>query len=232
MLGQDPSPDADRVVVLVPARTTDDGLVDAAVAALEYRLGGEAEVEADGTDIVVTFPQTPAVGKVNALGESNDAHLRPVLAQRDETGTTGDVSPVLADELAVVDCPDPGSAVAPPDQEVVACALDGSSAYVLGPSTLEFGAVTEAQARNGTVYVQFDDAAASTLETLSGEVAQKDPPADQLAVLAAGQVLTATPVDGPLSGGLVQAEMGDQDQALLLLGQLLYGTPVMSYSVS
>lgn len=206
-------------VLLQAGPDNDAALVPAAVAFLQLRLP-EAQVSAQGGDIVLVFDGAAPADLAARVSQDAGVQWRPVLS-----------GGVAADAPDGRDCtaPAPTLTVSEPSAELTTCAADGTAYAVLGPAPLSGGHVAEATLDGQTATVRLDALGTTALATLTGELVGKPTPADRLALVADGLVLLSAQVMNPITNGQSQFA-GDTGPAVL--GALMYGTPPMRFTLA
>ncbi|WP_111555348.1 hypothetical protein [Kitasatospora sp. SolWspMP-SS2h] len=180
----------------------------------------------------------PIGDRLAALTHRPALEFRPVLATA-AAGTTpaapaeGTVPAELTDRFAALDCT---TAVPAPDPGTLACDRTqpsrGTWKFALGPVALKGTDIADSTAvldRNGSgwqVQVDFTPAGSTAFADLTGRIAVLDPPANQLAILLDGAVLSHPAVTQAITGG--QAALTGSftaDEAKSLAAQL--ATPAL-----
>ncbi|WP_461007447.1 SecDF P1 head subdomain-containing protein [Streptomyces capparidis] len=204
-----PSPTGPRTtVVFEPAAAAGERELAAVAERIRNRAlaAGREGVDVRVADGAVTVS---AVGvgrdRLTWLGRSGDLAFRPVLASRMGTGTA---APGTPQELRALDCAAPPGPAAKNDK-ALACAEDGTG-YWLEPAALGEEDVTAAKSRydqNGggwLVDMELTDRGGARFAELSGDLAARQPPGNQMAIVLDGHVLSAPAVQQRIEGGRVQ----------------------------
>ncbi|WP_157852290.1 hypothetical protein [Kitasatospora sp. NRRL B-11411] len=191
----------------------------------------------------------PIGDRLTALTHRPALEFRPVLAASADgappaTPVTGLVPAPLQDRFAALDCAaapaaaDPAAdpAAADPGEQVLACDSaqqpQGRSKFALGPVALRGPDITDSSAvldPNGSgwqVQLNFTPAGTTAFADLTGRIAVLDSPANQLAVVLDGAVLSHPAVQQAITGGgAVITGSFDADEAKRLAAQL--ATPAL-----
>ncbi|MFD7728894.1 hypothetical protein ACFV6F_00705 [Kitasatospora phosalacinea] len=212
------------------------GLADPKVTAADGTLTLSAAGPVDG-------------GLIAALTHRPVLELRPVLAAGTSgaapaDSTTGDVPAPWKDRFAALDCSTspaaastgPTSAPAAPDTEAVACGSADPSGlrwkFLLGPVAVQGSDIAGSTAeldQNGAgwqVHLQFTDAGSTAFADLTDRISVLQDPANQLAVLVDGAVVSHPYVNQAITGGqAVVSGSFDEGAARELAAQL--ATPAL-----
>lgn len=243
--------DATRFV-LVPDESSDPELLDAAAAFLLTRVGANVVVDPSGV-LVVELDTPPGDGFADALLRPTFAQLRPVVARggpAPSSGSTwpdavdapswaGDPSFYAAGDLGArydrTDCTVPeqifGTDTSDPDPGVVACGSDGSVKYLLGSAPLTDRHLESVSVDGSTVTVTFTTEGASVLADLTAQLAGQPAPRNQVAMVTEGSVSSAPSVASPITGGVIEMDLGDEEAARQMAGALTFGSPLMRLSL-
>ncbi len=141
-----------------------------------------------------------------------------------------------------LDCSKPGATQggpADPKQFLVTCADDGSLKYLLDPAAVQGTEIATAQAGLGQqgggweVNLTFTATGAQQFATVTGQLAQKQPPQNQFAITLDGLVQSAPSVSQAIIGGsAVITGAFSADEAKALANVLKYGSLPVSLEVS
>ncbi len=194
-----PGPAAARTsLTFRPAAGQDTAGLKSAAALMRHRATAmglrETRVDVAAGAITVSAPGA-SKAKLRVLGEQARLDFRPVRNQ----------APVTAK----AQCPPAGG---PSEKPLSACATNGSDVrYDLGPVAVPGTDVARARARldeqsaqGWLVDVTFTAAGARRFAALTAELAPKAPPANQLAMVLDGTVISAPVVQQQLTDGRVQ----------------------------
>ncbi|MDR3036035.1 MAG: hypothetical protein LBV78_23575 [Kitasatospora sp.] len=182
----------------------------------------------------------PIGDRLAALTHRPALEFRPVLAAAADGATpaapvTGLVPAPLQDRFAALDCAT-APAAADPGEQVLACDStqqpQGRSKFALGPVALRGPDITDSSAvldpagSGWQVQLDFTPAGTTAFADLTGRIAALDSPANQLAVVLDGAVLSHPAVQQAITGGgAVITGSFDADQAKRLAAQL--ATPAL-----
>ena len=211
------------------AATERDQVIAALGARLE-RLGVADAVFVRGADpdaIEGGFVDAPRGEVLVALEAPLGVEFRPVLARNDAVAgfpaldpsvAPPDVASDLEQAWITLDC---AASPAPPtkgyaDQPVVACSSDGATKYVLAPaesSSADVASVEPEQQKGSTgdpvpgqyaVTVTLTSSGAEAFSQLTGRLASLAPPANELAIVVDGLVVSAPAVMSTIDGGTLR----------------------------
>ncbi|GAA1516362.1 SecDF P1 head subdomain-containing protein [Kribbella lupini] len=102
---------------------------------------------------------------------------------------------------------DAGLCASPPATPGVVCGADGTG-YTLGKVELDGRNVSKAEAKlsntSWVVSLQLDDQGSKAFEQLTADVAKKSPPANQIAIVVDGKVVSAPSVMSAITGGQLE----------------------------
>ncbi|ROR43140.1 hypothetical protein EDD39_1281 [Kitasatospora cineracea] len=181
----------------------------------------------------------PIGDRLTALTHRPALEFRPVLAAAADGATpaapAAGVPAPLQDRFAALDCAT-APAAADPGEQVLACDStpqpQGRSKFVLGPVALRGPDITDSSAAldpNGSgwqVRLNFTPAGTTAFADLTGRIAVLDSPANQLAVVLDGAVVSHPAVQQAITGGsAVITGSFDADEAKQLAAQL--ATPTL-----
>ncbi|MFJ9625176.1 protein translocase subunit SecD [Streptomyces sp. NPDC101181] len=152
----------------------------------------------------------------------------------------------LQEEFAKLDCTDPKQRTeaaqgTKPSDSIVACGsnVPGSyEKYVLGPSEVSGRDVDQAQAtidqQSGQwiVSMEFTSAGAKKFQTITGRLAQQQPPMNQFGIVLDGEVVSAPSVSQALSKNAQISGSFDQQSAEELGNILSYGALPLTFEES
>ena len=100
-----------------------------------------------------------------------------------------------------------GECASPPPAPGIVCGADGTG-YTLGKVELDGRNVAKAEAKlSNTSWLdalQLDDQGGKAFEQLTADVAKKSPPANQIAIVVDGKVVSAPSVMSAITGGQLE----------------------------
>jgi len=153
----------------------------------------------------------------------------------------------LAFDFYVLDCTDPanlaGGDIHPADVAVVACAIDGTAKYVLGPSDVEGTQVTTAASglettstgmttNNWIVTLSFDSIGRDAFGQATQRLVSLPSPQNQFAIVLDGLVVSAPVVNSPiLNGEAMISGSFTRESAATLANQLNFGSLPLNFEV-
>ncbi|GGX99108.1 protein translocase subunit SecD [Streptomyces hiroshimensis] len=202
-------------------------------------------VKADAT------PSASAVAKDDkAKDEKKDDGKKDDKAKDDKskepTPSPADVA-ALQKKLDALDCTTPegrakaneAAAGAKPTDVIVACKKDGSAKEILGPVSVEGTNVTGAsavfdsqQGRGWLVQLKFDSTGSKKFADVTGQLASKQSPQNQFAIVLDGEVVSDPSVSTSITGGQAEISGGfTQTSAQDLANVLSYGALPLSFDV-
>ncbi|MCF3100861.1 protein translocase subunit SecD [Streptomyces roseoverticillatus] len=202
-------------------------------------------VKADAT------PSASAVAKDDkAKDEKKDDAKKDDKAKDDKskepTPSPADVA-ALQKKLDALDCTTPegrakaneGAAGAKATDVIVACKKDGSAKEILGPVSVEGTNVTGAsavfdsqQGRGWLVQLKFDSTGSKKFADVTGQLASKQAPQNQFAIVLDGEVVSDPSVSTSITGGQAEISGGfTQASAQDLANVLSYGALPLSFDV-
>jgi preprotein translocase subunit SecD len=120
----------------------------------------------------------------------------------------------------------------------VACSVDGTTKYLLGPVAVDGKDITGASAgipQNGTAWVvnvNFNSAGSQAFGDTTKAIYQKQSPQNQFAIVLDGQVISAPVPNGPIYGGAEISGDFTQQDATTLANQLKYGSLPLQFDVA
>jgi preprotein translocase subunit SecD len=167
-----------------------------------------AQVRVSGTTITVTAPGT-TTDRLQRMAATAELEFRPVLdpaaaAQNGLQSAYAALSCTAGATATATDKP----AVSRPDRPTVACDRKRGRKYLLAPAALGGADVQKAAAGadsgsggRWTVTLHFNAAGADKFTEVTGNLAQQTSPANELAILLDGQVLSAPAVASAITGG-------------------------------
>ncbi|GLW54222.1 SecDF P1 head subdomain-containing protein [Kitasatospora phosalacinea] len=228
--------------------------LDRAAEQLRHRaeLIGLADPKVTTADGTLTLSVAGPVDgdRIAALAHRPVLELRPVLAAgtfgaAPADRTSGDVPAQWQDRFTALDCgtdhptaAPPGAAAAPtaPGTETVACSSTDPAGlrqkFLLGPAALQGSDIAGSTAEldpNGAgwqVHLRFTPAGGTAFADLTGRISVLQEPANQLAVLVDGAVLSHPYVSQAITGGqAVVSGSFDEEEARELAAQL--ATPAL-----
>ncbi|STD08411.1 preprotein translocase subunit SecD [Dermatophilus congolensis] len=157
----------------------------------------------------------------------------------------GWLTPELQGELKQINCQKQDVTKRPdPNKATVACASDGQSLYVLGPTVMDGNNIADASSGMATnpqtgqptggyeVQLKTHDDYVQAYATISGYMVKLGQPRNQLAAVLDNRVISAPYFSSAITGG--QASISGNftaDQAKLLADQLKFGALPMSFEV-
>ncbi|MGK5548355.1 protein translocase subunit SecD [Streptomyces sp. URMC 127] len=206
-------------------------------------------VKADAT------PSASAVAKDDKANEKKDDAKKDD-AKKDEKAKDGkskEPTPSPADAAALqkkldaLDCTTPegrakaneAAASSKTTDVIVACKKDGSAKEILGPVSVEGTNVSGAsavfdsqQGRGWLVQLKFDSSGSKKFADVTGQLASKQPPQNQFAIVLDGEVVSDPSVSTSISGGQAEISGGfTQTTAQDLANVLSYGALPLSFDV-
>ncbi|MFE1316581.1 hypothetical protein [Kitasatospora phosalacinea] len=220
--------------------------LDRAAEQLRHRaeLLGLADPKVTTADGTLTLSVAGPVDgdRIAALTHRPVLELRPVLAAgasgaAPADSTTGDVPAPWKDRFAALDCTaNPTATPTAPTAEALACSSAEPSGvrwkFLLGPAALQGSDIAGSTAEldpNGAgwqVHLQFTPAGGAAFADLTGRISTLQEPANQLAVLVDGGVLSHPYVSQAITGGqAVISGSFSKEQAQELAAQL--ATPAL-----
>ncbi|MEU1818246.1 protein translocase subunit SecD [Streptomyces roseifaciens] len=165
---------------------------------------------------------------------------------KEPTPSPADVA-ALQKKLDALDCTTPegrakaseAAAGAKPTDVIVACKKDGSAKEILGPVSVEGTGVTGAdavfdsqQGRGWLVQLKFDSSGSKKFADVTGQLAGKQPPQNQFAIVLDGEVVSDPSVSTSITGGQAEISGGfTQASAQDLANVLSYGALPLSFDV-
>jgi preprotein translocase subunit SecD len=251
-----------------------------AVAIIRQRVDAsgvsEAEVNTEGSNVVVSIPGEADEETRNRIEASAKLEFRPVLVASQPANTfvgedgnetpyptpdpalpdTPATEPTNASDLAYVteklqaefqafDCAAPVEAgtVQPADQPIIACEVDGSVKYILGPVEVEGSRISDATngmqttqtgATTGAwvVNLEFDGDGTKQFAEVTQRLNALESPQNQFAIVLDNQVISAPQTNNVISDG--NAEISGnftQESSKSLADQLKYGALPISFTV-
>ncbi|WP_367131828.1 MULTISPECIES: protein translocase subunit SecD [Streptomyces] len=202
-------------------------------------------VKADAT------PSASAVAKDDkAKDEKKDDAKKDDKAKDDKskepTPSPADVA-ALQKQLDALDCTTPegrakaneAASGAKTTDVIVACKKDGSAKEILGPVSVEGTNVTGAsavfdsqQGRGWLVQLKFDSTGSKKFAAVTGQLASKQAPQNQFAIVLDGEVVSDPSVSTSITGGQAEISGGfTQATAQDLANVLSYGALPLSFDV-
>ncbi|MFH8790150.1 protein translocase subunit SecD [Streptomyces roseoverticillatus] len=202
-------------------------------------------VKADAT------PSASAVAKDDkAKDEKKDDAKKDDKAKDDKskepTPSPADVA-ALQKQLDALDCTTPegrakaneAASSAKTTDVIVACKKDGSAKEILGPVSVEGTNVTGAsavfdsqQGRGWLVQLKFDSTGSKKFAAVTGQLASKQAPQNQFAIVLDGEVVSDPSVSTSITGGQAEISGGfTQATAQDLANVLSYGALPLSFDV-
>ncbi|MER6445157.1 protein translocase subunit SecD [Streptomyces venezuelae] len=159
---------------------------------------------------------------------------------------TGDeaAAAALQAKFAALDCNDPAQRAAAgqgakPEEPMIACGQRGDAwgKWVLGPAQVNGQDVKEAKGQidpqrgQWIVTMQFTDKGADKFAKITGELATKQMPQNQFAIVLDGKVISDPSVSQALTGGNAEISGGFNQQSAQDLGNMLsYGALPLSFT--
>ena len=134
-------------------------------------------------------------------------------------------------------CGDPFPDVS--DQPLITCDQAGTTKYLLTPSVISGGELTQASAGipqgqvSWIVSLEFNSTGAAAFDTVTKALSTKTSPQNQFAIVLDGAVISAPYVNNPIPGGRAQIEGSfTQQSANELANVLKYGALPLAFDVS
>ncbi|MFE5873231.1 protein translocase subunit SecD [Streptomyces roseifaciens] len=165
---------------------------------------------------------------------------------KEPTPSPADVA-ALQKKLDALDCTTPegrakaseAAAGAKATDVIVACKKDGSAKEILGPVSVEGTGVTGAdavfdsqQGRGWLVQLKFDSSGSKKFADVTGQLAGKQSPQNQFAIVLDGEVVSDPSVSTSITGGQAEISGGfTQTTAQDLANVLSYGALPLSFDV-
>lgn len=235
-----------RPVIFIGAPTPIDP------AALEEQLsGGEGDTTASDPSAEPTAPPTREeieAAAFTAADADADGTLssEPASTPPDNSSTLW-FTEQLAFEYYVLDCTDTanlaGGDTSPADAPVVACGIDGSAKYVLGPADVEGTQITSAASglettstgattNNWIVNMSFNAEGRDAFGAATQRLVDLPSPQDQFAIVLDGLVVSAPSVTTPILNGEAQISGSfTRESAATLANQLNFGSLPLDFEV-
>ena len=207
-------------------------------------------------------PASAVSGAVPASGSADDASSTqaPAPDDADDATATDGPAPANASDLAWItpelqqqfmeyDCTDEenqrAASGAPTDQPIVACSVDGTEKFILGPSELDGGELTDASSGlqvgaggqpTGIVEVrlEFNEEGRQAFQEITTRLFGfgQNTSQNRFAIVLDGQVISAPGVRTPINDGVATISGGfTNDSAKELANQLKFGALPMSFDV-
>lgn len=242
-------PDATDAATTDPATTDPPSGTSSAPATTnaaypEGLLAAGATTSAPGT----TPPPSPPPADGDEATETAPATEDPTSATPTDASDLAWITPELQQQFAELNCADQGSALAAtadPDEPTVACSVDGTEKYILGPSELSGAEVVDASSGpelgqggqpTGRVEVRlnFNDEGREAFREVTTRLFSYPPNTDQnrFAIVLDGEVISAPTVNGVIPGGSAQITGGfTNESAEILANQLKFGALPTSFAV-
>jgi len=126
----------------------------------------------------------------------------------------------------------------PSNEPVVACQVDGSIKFLLGPVAVDGSDITNASAgipQNSTAWVvnlTFNSTGNKNFGDTTTALYKNSPPKNQFAIVLDGQVVSAPAVNEPIFGGAEISGSFSQTEATDLANQLKYGSLPLDFKVA
>ncbi|MFF7730161.1 protein translocase subunit SecD [Streptomyces sp. NPDC008001] len=165
---------------------------------------------------------------------------------KEPTPSPADVA-ALQKKLDALDCTTPegrakageAASSAATSDVIVACKKDGSAKEILGPVSVEGTGVSSAsavfdsqQGRGWLVQLKFDSSGSKKFADVTGQLASKQPPQNQFAIVLDGEVVSDPSVSTSITGGQAEISGGfTQASAQDLANVLSYGALPLSFDV-
>ncbi|MFC5149296.1 protein translocase subunit SecD [Streptomyces aureoversilis] len=202
-------------------------------------------VKADAT------PSASAVAKDDKAKDEKKDDAKKDEGKKDDKSKEPTPSPAdvaaLQKKLDALDCTTPegrakaseAAAGAKTTDVIVACKKDGSAKEILGPVSVEGTGVTGAdavfdsqQGRGWLVQLKFDSSGSKKFADVTGQLAGKQPPQNQFAIVLDGEVVSDPSVSTSITGGQAEISGGfTQASAQDLANVLSYGALPLSFDV-
>lgn len=155
------------------------------------------------------------------------------------------VTPALQAEYQAFDCNQPVEAgvVQPPDEPIIACELDGSVKYILGPVEVEGSQITDATAGMRTtqtgattgewvVNIEFNGEGTDQFAEVTKRLNGLESPQNQFAIVLDNQVISAPQTLAVITDGKPEISGNfTQESSKTLADQLKYGALPISFTV-
>ncbi|GAA0464908.1 protein translocase subunit SecD [Streptomyces sp. NPDC046215] len=167
-------------------------------------------------------------------------------SKKDPTPSPADVA-ALQKKLDALDCTTPdgrskaakAAASSPATDVIVACKKDGKAKEILGPVAVEGTGVKDADAVFDTqrgqgwiVQLKFTSGGSKKFADVTGQLASKQPPQNQFAIVLDGEVVSDPSVSSSISGGQAEISGGfTQASAQDLANVLSFGALPLSFDV-
>ncbi|WP_378146560.1 protein translocase subunit SecD [Cnuibacter sp. UC19_7] len=232
----------------------------------------EAEVTTQGAqNVVVSIPGVPDQDTLNRIESSAKLEFRPVLVSSaaassslstpsatpdPSLSSTPTASPTNASDLAYVtpalqaefdsfQCGqnEDSTGQAPADQPLIACSVDGTAKYILGPVEIDGSDISDASSGVATtqqgastgqwvVDLTFDDEGAKAFADVTTRLYGLQGAQNQFAVVLDGNVITAPTTNAAITDGRAQISGSfTQDSAKTLADQLKFGALPIGFTV-
>ncbi|MGK5730516.1 protein translocase subunit SecD [Streptomyces sp. URMC 124] len=202
-------------------------------------------VKADAT------PSASAVAKDDKAKDGKNGDAKKDEGKKDDKSKEPTPSPAdvaaLQKKLDALDCTTPegrskaseAAAGALGTDVIVACKKDGSAKEILGPVSVEGTGVTGAdavfdsqQGRGWLVQLKFDSSGSKKFANVTGQLAGKQSPQNQFAIVLDGEVVSDPSVSTSITGGQAEISGGfTQASAQDLANVLSYGALPLSFEV-
>ncbi|MCJ1679511.1 protein translocase subunit SecD [Streptomyces sp. APSN-46.1] len=190
-------------------------------------------------------PGTPTPSPKASESKKADDNKAPSPSATPSADPSADAAAsALQAKFAALDCTDEKQRVAAnqgvkPEDPMVACGQRGDTwgKWVLGPAAVNGQDVDDAKGQidpqrgQWIVTMQFTDKGADKFAKITGELAGKQPPQNQFAIVLDGQVISDPSVSQALTGGNAEISGGFTQQSAQDLGNMLsYGALPLSFS--
>ncbi len=124
------------------------------------------------------------------------------------------------------------------DQPLAACSREGTEKYLLGPTLILGGDLTDATAgipQNSVAWIvnlQLNNTGGTAFENITGQLATRTTPMNQFAIVLDGQVVSAPSVSNAIPGGAAQISGNfTQQSAQELANVLKYGSLPLAFTI-
>jgi len=231
--------------------------IDQAVTIIRQRVNSlgvaESEVTAQGSgtnrQIVISVPGESGRRVVDLVGQTAELRFRQVLAESAALGGSASdtatpslgVSPEINAKFAGLDCSNPanlqGTGTDAPTDTIVACSRAGTSKYILAPAEVLGRQVSKASAgldAQGAsawyVSLTFDGEGTKAFGALTSRVTSLPSPANQVAIVLDGLVVSAPVINEAIPSGNAQITGNfTQVEAQDLANVLKYGALPLAF---
>ncbi|MGM0386363.1 MAG: protein translocase subunit SecD [Actinomycetota bacterium] len=220
---------------------------DAATDAPTAEPTGEPTAEPTETARTWTREEIEAAAFVAADADSDGVLSATPASEPADNSSTLWFTEQLAYDYYVLDCLDPanlaGGDTVEPANPTVACAVDGSAKYVLGPADVEGTQITQAASglettttgtttNNWIVTMSFNGEGADAFADATTRLKDLPPPQDQFAIALDGLVVSAPSVSSTIANGEAMISGSfTRESAATLANQLNFGSLPLNFEV-